>query len=294
MHANGGREEANNFLLDGVDNNDSDVRGYTLEPSVDSIQEFKIATNSYSAEYGSASAGQVNIITRGGSNEFHGTVYDYLRNRDLDARNFFGASDKPEYIRNQFGAALGGPVIRNSTFFYGIFEGLREDQGQTQLGTFPPPGFDPATFQAWEARKQPVHRSPVPGARDSALPDLAPCRAVSDAVSRCPICQAVPEIIWAILSGLIDRTKAVSGLTTASPIHAQLTLRYNYGRQNLFEPYAENQTELPGFGDYVFDRGHNALIQLRADCSVPPRLIPCSWDSTALFGRFLGRTIRPM
>ena len=76
MHANGGREENNNFLLDGVDNNDSDVRGYVLQPSVDAIQEFKIATNSYSAEYGVASAGQVNIVTRSGSNEFHGTIYD--------------------------------------------------------------------------------------------------------------------------------------------------------------------------------------------------------------------------
>src|SRR5579871_1523797 len=79
MHANGGREETNNFLLDGMDNNDSDVRGYVLQPSVDSIQEFKITTNSYSAEYGSAAAGQVNIITRSGSNELHGAAYDYLR-----------------------------------------------------------------------------------------------------------------------------------------------------------------------------------------------------------------------
>ncbi len=139
MHANGGREENNNFLLDGVDNNDSDVRGYVLQPSVDAIQEFKIATNSYSAEYGVASAGQVNIVTRSGSNEFHGTVYDYLRNRDLDARNFFDGSQKPQFIRNQFGAALGGPVVKNHTFFFASYEGLQEAQGQTQLGTVPTP-----------------------------------------------------------------------------------------------------------------------------------------------------------
>ena len=102
MHANGGREEDNNFLLDGVDNNDSDTRGYTLQPSVDAIQEFKVSTSTYSAEYGTGSAGQVNIITRSGSNEFHGTLYDYLRNRDLDARNYFDGNEKPQFIRNQF------------------------------------------------------------------------------------------------------------------------------------------------------------------------------------------------
>ena len=104
MHANGGREEDNDFLLDGVDNDDSDTRGYVLQPSVDSIQEFKIATTTYNAEYGTASAGQVNIITRSGGNDFHGTAYDYLRNRVLDARNFFDGAQKPQYIRNQFGA----------------------------------------------------------------------------------------------------------------------------------------------------------------------------------------------
>ncbi len=107
MHANGGREENNNFLLDGVDNNDSYNRGYTLQPSVDAIQEFKVATNSYSAEYGVASAGQVNIVTRSGGNTFHGSAYDYLRNRDLDARNFFRrfreAAIHPKPVRRHAG-----------------------------------------------------------------------------------------------------------------------------------------------------------------------------------------------
>ena len=80
-----------------------------LQPSVDTIQEFKIATNSYSAEYGRNAGGQVNVITRSGTNEWHGFAYDYLRNRDLDARNFFDGSVKPEYVRNQFGGGLGGP-----------------------------------------------------------------------------------------------------------------------------------------------------------------------------------------
>jgi hypothetical protein len=108
MHANGGREEYNNYLLDGVDNNDQDVNRFVLQPSVDSIQEFKIATNSYSAEYGRNAGGQVNVITRSGTKDWHGFGYDYLRNRDLDARNFFDGSTKPEYVRNQFGGGVGG------------------------------------------------------------------------------------------------------------------------------------------------------------------------------------------
>jgi len=109
MHANGGRESFNNFLLDGVDNNDPYVGRYVLQPSVDTIQEFKISTNSYSAEYGRSAAGQINVVTRRGTNGFHGFAYEYLRNRSLDARNFFEGDDRTKYIRNQFGAGGGGP-----------------------------------------------------------------------------------------------------------------------------------------------------------------------------------------
>src|SRR5262249_25543414 len=102
MHAAGGREEFNNFLVDGADNNDPYINGYLLQPSVDGIQEFRVAINSYTAEYGRNSAGQVNIISRAGGQALHGTVYEYFRNRDLDARNFFDGSEKPGYVRHQF------------------------------------------------------------------------------------------------------------------------------------------------------------------------------------------------
>jgi hypothetical protein len=260
MHANGGREEANNFLLDGVDNNDSDVRGYTLEPSVDAIQEFKIATNSYSAEYGSAGAGQVNIVTRGGTNELHGTVYDYLRNSDLDARNFFDGSTKPQFIRNQFGAGVGGPVIRNSTFFYGNYEGLREDQGNTQLGTVPT-----ATVRSGDLSSlgvpvaNPFTGAPFPGA---VIPPslISPYAAQYLALFPLPNLPGSSGNYLGNPIGTDNQNEATVRLDQRISNSSQLTLRYSYGRQNLFEPFAENQTELPGYGDYVFDRGHNALI----------------------------------
>jgi Outer membrane receptor for ferrienterochelin and colicins len=126
MHVRGAREEFNNFLLDGVDNNDQYENTYTLQPSMDAIQEFRIVTGTYNAEYGRSAGGQVNVITRSGGNDWHGEAYWYLRNRALDARNFFDAGSKPQFQRNQSGAGLGGPIRRDRTFFYVNYDGLRE------------------------------------------------------------------------------------------------------------------------------------------------------------------------
>jgi Carboxypeptidase regulatory-like domain len=261
MHADGGREENNNFLLDGVDNNDSDVRGYVLQPSVDAIQEFKIATNSYSAEYGVASAGQVNIITRSGSNEFHGTIYDYLRNRDLDARNFFDGPEKPQFIRNQFGAALGGPIVKNSTFFFASYEGLQENEGLTQLGTVPTTAVREGNLSSLGTTVidpfsgQPFPNNTIPASR------ISPYSADVLALFPQP---NLPGASGNYLGNPVQTEKENEGtvrLDHRFSDTSQLTARYNYGSQNIFEPFAENQTELPGFGDYVFNRGHNALVQ---------------------------------
>ena len=260
MHANGGREEANNFLLDGVDNNDSDTRGYVLQPSVDAIQEFKIATNSYSAEYGSAAAGQVNIITRSGTNQFHGAIYDYLRNRDLDARNFFDGSLKPQYIRNQFGSGFGGPIVRNSTFFYVNFEGLRQTQGQTQLGTVPTAAVRSGDLSSLGVNVvNPFTGMSFPGA---IIPPSLISPHAAQVLSLFPL-PDLPGNSGNYLGNPIGTNIQDQGsgrLDQRIGDGTRLTLRYNYGRRDLFEPFTENQTELPGFGDYVLDRGHNALI----------------------------------
>ena len=260
MHANGGREEDNNFLLDGVDNNDSDVRGYVLQPSVDAIQEFKIATNLYSAEYGSAGAGQVNIITRGGSNSFHGTAWDYLRNSDLDARNYFDGSTKPQFVRNQFGGALGGPVKRNSTFFYANYEGLREAQGQTQLGTVPTDAVRNGNLSSLGVTVV----NPLTGVpyANNTIPasQISPYAAQVLALFPEPNLPGSSGNYLSSPVGTTNQNEATGRLDQMLPGNGQLSLRYSYGRQDLFEPFAENQTEIPGFGDYVFNRGHNVLL----------------------------------
>ena len=130
------------FLLDGQDNNNQQIStGHTgqkeiVKPSVDAIQEFKVVTNSYSAEFGRSSSGVISVALKSGSNEFHGAAYEFLRNQKLDARNAFSAVNPP-YKRNQYGAVLGGPAIHNKTFFFGDFEVAAIRQANTNVSTLP-------------------------------------------------------------------------------------------------------------------------------------------------------------
>jgi hypothetical protein len=129
--------------LDGVSLNDyangapGSVLGGNL--GVDAIQEFSVLTSNYSAEYGKTSGGVVNAITRSGTNSFHGSVYEFLRNSALDARNFFEdpTAKKAPFKRNQFGGAVGGPIIKNHTFFFADFEGIRQSKGIAEVDTVP-------------------------------------------------------------------------------------------------------------------------------------------------------------
>lgn len=133
---NGLRAQSNNFLLDGADNNDGFLGTAGGVPSPDALQEFRILTNAYSAEYGRGGGAVVNIVTRGGTNQFHGLAYDYLRNDIFDARNFF-SSDVPKLRQNQFGGTFGGPIIKNKTFFFGSYEGFRRVQGAVASSVVP-------------------------------------------------------------------------------------------------------------------------------------------------------------
>ncbi len=137
--AGGARSLQNNFLLDGVDNNSNlpdllNETNYVIQPPVEALQEFKVQTNAYSAEFGRGNGAILNAVIKSGTNEFHGSVWEFLRNEKLDARNFFDDPTKstPPYKQNQFGFTFGGPVIKNRTFFFFDYEGLRVRQAQTQ------------------------------------------------------------------------------------------------------------------------------------------------------------------
>lgn len=140
--SNGSRSLQNNFQLDGVDNNSDlgDVlngSAYVIQPSVDAIAEFKVQTNSYSAEFGRGNGAVMNAVIKSGTNQFHGDVYEFLRNDAFDARNAFDIFGRQGYQQNQFGATLGGPIIKSKTFFFVDYEGLRRRQALPQLALIP-------------------------------------------------------------------------------------------------------------------------------------------------------------
>src|SRR5437870_10879 len=137
----GGRPQLNNYRLDGISINDyanggpGSVLGGNL--GVDAIQEFSVLTSNYSAEYGKTAGGVVNAITRSGTNQFHGSAYEFLRNSGLDARNFFDGATVPPFRRNQFGGAIGGPIRKDRTFFFADYEGIRQSKGISSFTTVP-------------------------------------------------------------------------------------------------------------------------------------------------------------
>jgi hypothetical protein len=137
----GARPQQNNYRLDGLSINDyaNGAPGSVLggDLGVDAIQEFSVLTSNYSAEYGRTSGGVVNAITRSGTNQFHGGVYEFLRNSALDARNFFDRGKIPPFRRNQFGAEAGGPIRKDKIFVFGDYEGIRQSKGITALDTVP-------------------------------------------------------------------------------------------------------------------------------------------------------------
>ena len=133
---NGQRPESNNFLIDGADNFNGVDGGYVLKPPVDAISEFLIITHNASAEFGHALGSTTNIVTRSGTNYFHGALWEFLRNNAVDARNYFQTQDLP-LRQNQFGATIGGPIRKDKIFFFGYYEGFRNEQGVTGLTTVP-------------------------------------------------------------------------------------------------------------------------------------------------------------
>jgi len=125
---NGQREFANSFMVNGSDVEEDVNMGTAIIPNLDSIAEFRILTNNFDAEYGEYSGGQINVITKSGTNAFHGDVFEFLRNTNLDARNYFSPT-RGSFNQNQFGATLGGPVTRNKIFFFSDYQGTRQTQG---------------------------------------------------------------------------------------------------------------------------------------------------------------------
>ena len=145
INVHGARALQNNFLLDGVDNNSisenvQELTSQVSRPSVDAIQEFKVVTSPYSAEYGRSPGAAVSVSTKSGTNDVHGTAYEYFRNQAFDSIDYFSQkanAPKPANDQNQFGGNVGGPVVKDRTFFFGDYEGTRITRGVSRITRVP-------------------------------------------------------------------------------------------------------------------------------------------------------------
>ncbi len=264
LEVNGGREEYNNFLLDEADNNDPYISGYVVEPAVDSVQEFKMVTSSYGAEYGRSASGQVNVITRSGTNEFHGTGYEYLRNKVLDARNYFDNDSfiKPPYIRNQFGAAGGGPIRRDKAFFFANTDFFRQRQAQSVQAVVPTLAERGGNLTDTGI----IAINPLTGMpfQNDTITNISPIAA--DIINLYPkpnLTGSVDNFLGQPFQPENHVQNTFRGDNRLSP-NDNLTLRYSMGIVNIFQPYPEGVSTngaVPGFGDYQYDHTHNAMIR---------------------------------
>jgi hypothetical protein len=164
---NGQRDFVNNFLIDGMDNNERSIGTVIVKPAIDALAEFKVGTNLYSAELGRTAGGVINLITKSGTNDLHGSLYEFLRNDRVDAKNFFAPpGPKPKFRQNQFGGSVGGPIRRNQSFFFADYEAFRQRQAQIFVSTVPTAQmrrgdfsginaiFDPDTLSAGNQRQR--------------------------------------------------------------------------------------------------------------------------------------------
>ena len=279
ISVNGAREQSNNFLLDGVDNNDPYINQYVALPSIDAIQEFKVQSSDYSAEFGRASGAQVNVILKSGTNQFHGDLFEFFRNRSMDAKNYFDLPDCtstsvpgtcasiPPFDRSQFGGTLGGPIRKDKTFFFISYEGLRRRQALTHLATVP-------SQEEWAAVNTPTN------------PVLQALFGQTDCLSNpadlsCAVGQNVFNLYQKYYQANVGPDLASSTLfLSARVIHETENLysakidhhftstdtvsaHYSLTDQDTFNPFdpVNSFTDLPGFGSFTLNHGQNAGLE---------------------------------
>lgn len=164
---NGQRSTNDSFILDGIHFDEPEIGADAFSPAIDSIQEFRVQTSNFSAEFGAMAGGQINMVTKSGSNSLHGGLFEFLRNDRLDARNYFARNIKPPLKRNQFGGTIGGRIIRDKLYYFGSYEGTRLSTGITQTGLVPTAAQASGDMSYLLAKgiqlKNPFTGQPVPG-----------------------------------------------------------------------------------------------------------------------------------
>jgi len=261
---NGAREDAQSYILDGVYNIDPKLNTPGVRPPVDAIREFEVLTNTYDASFGRNAAGQINVVTHSGTNALHGSVYGYLRSRSMDARNYFapGNEPAPAYTRGQYGASIGGPIVRNRTFFFADYERTQLREGITRVTNVPTlaerrgdfsqsllaPPRDPQTFQPFPGGRIPdFYINPIGRAIANLYPEPNRSTATANYVSS------------PTLRDNVDHFDARTDHHFAGG--STLTARYSFNDRRFFEPFAST-VSVPGFGTDVPRRGQNLGVSL--------------------------------
>lgn len=286
VSVNGGRGRSNNFSVNGGDANDQFVNLPAVQPSPDSIQEFRVITNTFDAEYGRNSGAVVNVVTKSGTNNFHGNVYEFLRNRSLNARGYFDTV-KPTFIQNQFGGTFGGPILKDRTFFFGSYEGRRIRRG-TPGDTVSVPDAAERTgdFSAFPAFQGTLTDQTVADVLSSRAGCTAAIRAAGgqapaaglawsdvfpgnripsacfDATANSLMQQFVPlpnsgNFFQAVPTGRIRGDQWTLRLDHKLTEHQQLSGYYYFNDDDTFQPFAFFQaggSNLPGFGSNIGER----------------------------------------
>ncbi len=260
---NGAREDGNNFLLDGVYNVDPKLNTFGVKPPVDAIREFEMLTSSYDAAFGRNPGAQVNVVLKSGTNDVHGSLFEFYRNGALDARNFFAPSGeaKPKYLRNQFGGSIGGPLKHDRTFFFADYEGTRSREGVTRITNVPTlleraGNFSQSFFGAPvdPFTQMPFSGAVIPSSRINtvgrALANLYPLPN-----------RNVPFRNFVSSPTQRDRNDSFDvRLDHRLGEKTDLTFRYSFGDRSLFEPFTGTGFSLiPGFGDTVKRRSQNIM-----------------------------------
>lgn len=257
FHVGGGREVSNNFLLDGIDNNDLYINRIVVSPPLDTVREFRLHSSGYRAEYGRSSGGQVNVITRSGTRRFSGSAYHYLRNDALDARNYFDPRDqrRPAYRRNQFGGTLGGPAPGGNTFLFAGFEGTRIRDGATRTATVPTPQQRQGDFSAGGSPViDPFARAPFP---DNVVPRSRQSPIGSALAAHWPDPNRSDPAQNFVSAPLGDglANQFLGRLDHDVNPRGRLFARYHLGHTRGFDPFSDS--EIPGFGSFTLDRGQH-------------------------------------
>jgi len=259
VNSSGAREAANNYLLDGVDNNDQFLNRLVINPSLDAIQEFSLLQNTYDAEYGRNAGAQLNMVMKSGSRVTHGSAYEYFRDSAFDSRNALddGSLPKPERQRHQYGGTIGGPLWIERSFYFISGEGTHGSEAATRLAHVPTALERVGNFsQSSVTVRDPVTGQPFPG---NVIPASRISSAGVAAAGLYPWPNRADPQTNLVSSPLAHRDAVQFTIKTDHTVWhgSPLMFRYSFSRDNRDQPFPVRARNLPGFGITVLDQGHN-------------------------------------